>query len=157
MSRKAKFVTSLKGNSKNGINASDTQFDKFLHYDSSVANFFPIDFPGNKRYIGWITYLSFQMTDDSTYQDPTAYVFVELQNKYSSTTITQKGKRVEGHLFPIRKPGSDNKCDTYIKGQYSGKEELKFSILDKNLNPVDTKRIVVTLHMMRDTGQIFVL
>lgn len=159
----SKRVAMVKGshqktNGKMAIKASDDEFDRFLHFDSDVTDYFPVIFPGRKTYVGWVTYVNFQMSDNSTYEDLTAYLYIRMNNVNSPTTITQTGKKLEGHIFPIRRPGSDSqKCYTYIKGIYTGKEELRFSILDKELNPVDTKRIVVTLHLVRDTGQILVL
>lgn len=129
-------------------------FDRFLIFDSGIGKSLTTNFVGVENWIATVTHIQFTIPD-GTYDDQNAYLFVS-GNAIMNTTVTQYSKKPDGALLPIMFPNDSTrtKIKAYIKGHYSGSDELKFVILDKNLQLVTTSRIIVHLHVFGDSMKI---
>lgn len=123
--------------------------DVWYHYDDSVKPTFNINFANAKKFALNITYLSFSLPDNAPYDDPTAYVFMST-NMATTSVITQTGRKLNGAVLPIAYPQSERVALGTVRGFYQTPDDIQFFILDKNLNIIQTSRIVVTFRLQDD-------
>lgn len=134
------------------MSLTTNKLDVWCHYDSDVSDDFGINFQGaEKRVKITVPYLKFTLPNNETYSDPTAYLFIAMNNLIVTSSINQLGKKPKGAIFPIHDPVGGTKVDAYAKGIYGGPDSLKFSICDKQLKEVAVTRLVVTFHIVEET------
>ena len=141
----------------NGTWKVGSTLDMSFHFDSSLSDYMPVKMSGTKNWVGIVTYVKFILDNDVEYTDFTAYLQIKMSNLLANSCLTQNAKKAEGSILPIRDPGGRNAVDIPIKGVYSGEDELNFSILDKNLVLVPTARLVVTMRVFSDKGEILII
>jgi len=114
-----------------------------------------ITFTTNREWIAQVTYISLTLPDDNVWTDPTCYLFVKMDSVVTSPVIFQGKIQSGGATLPVRLQGGNAKIDAYFRGKCSGNSDImSFSLLDHNLQPVETARLVVTMHLFTDPGYI---
>lgn len=124
------------------------EFDRFYTFDSSLGDSINFVLDGEKNWIASIVHVRFAV--DGGYPDKVAYLHIESNSLVSTSTTTQKPKiSLKGAILPIILPDVEqsSQVGSYIKGRYTGPDQIKFAILDKELKPVQTTRLIVYMHM----------
>jgi hypothetical protein len=127
--------------------------DKWIHFDSQMGSEIEIDLIGNQPWIAQVTSIYFET--EVGWDDDSAFLMINMTSATWGNLITQQVSKPRGVILPIRNPiSAKRKIDVYFKGPATGKDILEFSVLGSDLQPVKTDRVIVTLHIFADQGQI---
>jgi hypothetical protein len=124
-----------------------TKVDIYGHYDSDVSDTFLLRLPVSN--ITWkltIDYLYFTLPADAPYTEPTAFLQMN-SGMVTTACLHQSGNKTKGALLPIIKPYDGPSIRSTVYGIYGGPDDLRFAILDKNLQVVETERIALSFHL----------
>ena len=136
----------------------NSKFDKVYHFDSSIGDTLNIQINKPVHWTLVVTDLQFKLPAEGEIDDMTAYLHIKTKNfLMSKSCITQTGRKVDGLLLPISKPGTDNKISVPAKGTLETPDNIEFAILDKDLNPISVERLVVTFRMFEQCENVLLL
>lgn len=144
------------------INSIKSDFNRFLHYDTSLLEddrIADIEVSETGWYYMTLHNISLDFQDGYTPDQYSGYLrFCSTKNAQTGlTTVTgQITKNDRGVIFPLREPSTNHpKCKTYNRFYLEKHDTIRITYMHSDLSLQVIDRIVVTLHITNSLKTVY--